>query len=52
MKKLLCMILALGMMCAMVAFVGCKNDNNGNNSSRSSEYIGNEGGVPVPPAWG
>ena len=52
MKKILCMILAVGMLCAAAVFVGCKKDDNKGNGGRGSEYIGNESGVPVPPTWG
>ena len=53
MKKILCMILAIGMLCGAAALVGCKKEKGGNNSSspRESSQHFNEEGVPTPPEW-
>ena len=47
MKKFLCAILAICMLCAAGTFVGCKKDKGGNNSSP----IGSDNIQEVPGEW-
>ena len=50
MKKWLCALLAIGMLCATAAFVGCKKDNGGKNGTSSSREIG-ENVNEAPASW-
>ena len=62
MKKFLCMILAIGMVCASATFVGCKkNKNKGGNPQSSSQqdnggdngdFIQSDDNVVVAPEGG
>ena len=51
MKKILCLILAIGMMCGAASLIGCGSGGGGNNSGKNSSQNFNESGVPVPPTW-
>ena len=51
MKKFLCAILAIGMLCGAAAFAGCKKNDGGNNSSRPGGGHNNNSFVEVPGEW-
>ncbi len=51
MRKFLCAILAIGMLCGLMALVGCKKDNGGNNSSKPGGGHNNNSFVEVPGEW-
>ena len=51
MKKFLCAILAIGMLCGVAAFAGCKKNDGGNNSSRPGGGHNNNSFVEVPGEW-
>lgn len=51
MKKFLCAILSIGMLCGAAALVGCKKNNGGNDSSRSGSGYNNNSFVEAPGEW-